>query len=234
MGVDTKGFIDTSNKDVLLVTSLVTQALNRLIVTERRIMFPEPKLARSKEAREQFQPPTVTLLPDLEMANVDFVFNGEKRSLKLHFTCDSDQKEYCPKSLSLRVGCWGYGDVHVKTVLHALSLLGPAWFDANDSDDIDIAPLGERAPTLLGAVNLGYVRASSVSDWVERWDTGTIGRGLSFDEFFGAPEAKIRELVGMEDYVAGWKLLEAIAETLDETPKFLSDYHCEAMARSAP
>lgn len=233
MGVDTKGFVLTDCKDVLMLANLVGQALHGLILAECKTVFGEFGIRRSKEAREAFVYPEYDLKPDSGMLLIHFTFHGVRRSLYMYFDCDCDRVEYGPKSITMTLGCFGYSELFMKTALHALSVLGPVYFDGNDADDIDFALLDERVPPVLGAVSLDYIKDSRFPDWVEYFDAGKVGAGKSFEEFFGAPEATVREICAIGDFTARWKAVCQLANTVDATPTFLSDYHQEAIATAA-
>lgn len=233
MSIDTKGFLLSDCKDVLLLSNLVGQAIHGLILDECKTVLGEAGLKRSAKAREMFGYPEYRLIPDSGMLDISFTFHGEKRSMKMFFDCDSDRIEYGPKSISITLGCFGYSDLFIKTALHALSMLGPVYFDHNDGDEIPFALLDEQVPPVLGAVSLDYIKDSRFPDWLEHYDAGTVGAGKSFEEFFGAPEATVRDICAIEDFTARWKAVCQLANTVDATPTFLSDYHQDALARAA-
>jgi hypothetical protein len=233
MPVDTKGFVLTDCKDVLLISNLVGQAIHGLILAECRTVLGEAGLKRSQKARDMFGYPQYELKPDLGMLDISFTFHSEKRSMTLFFDCDSDREAYGPHSISIKLGCFGYSDLFIKTALHALSMLGPVYFDHNDCDDIDFALLEERVPPVLGAVSLDYIKDSRFPDWVEYYDAGRVGAGKPFEAFFGAPETAVREVCAIKDFTARWKAVCQLANTVDATPTFLSEYHRDAIAQAA-
>lgn len=217
-----------------MIVGIVERAINQLIRTEQKIHFPGEGLGRSPASREQFQTCTTTLYADSGMLNIDFTFLREKRSLKLFVACDSDRVKYGPQSVSATLGCFGHSTLFMKTVAHALSLLGPAYFDANDSDDVDEAPLDETPPSLLDAVKLGYIRTTAIDHWLLAWDQGQFAQdGLTAGRFFGCPEAVFRELVGRADYQSAWDELDALASAKKPMLSFLEDFHHESAEASA-
>lgn len=233
MGVDTKGFLLSDCKDVMLLANLVGQAIHGLISAECKTVLGEAGLKRSAKAREMFGYPEMVLKPDSGMLCIQFTFHGERRTMHMFFDCDSDRVAYGPKSISMTLGCFGYSDLFMKTTLHALSMLGPVYFDHSDCDDIPFALLDERVPPVLGAVSLDYIKDSCFPDWVEHYDAGKVGAGKSFEEFFGAKEATVREICAITDFTARWKAVCQLANTVDATPTFLSDYHQDAIAQAA-
>lgn len=227
MGVDTRGAVITGFKNVLLAAGLVQNALDGLIVAERRIKFPTKAIGHSKESREQFQTTSVSLNPDLGMLRFDFTFRGERRSLTLHMTCDSDHASLGPKSLSISIGCSGFSELFVKTALHALSLVGPAYFDANDCDNVDLAPLSEDRPTVFQAMQLGYIQKSMLPEWLVAYEEGLSPTICDGQSFFGVPLDQVRELASRRDYQSAWKDIKVLCLNLGGVPRFLEDYHQE-------
>ncbi len=233
MGVDTKGFTLTDCKDVLRIGALIERTLNHLIIAEKRLRYPDRKDFVRKEAREQFRTCTLELLPTSGAVRYDFVFDGEQRTLTLNFTCDCDHVDYGPQSVSMSLGCWGRSGLFIKSALHALTLVGDSWYDENDGDNISYAPLDERKVTVLAAVQLGYLSAYAVSEWVRDFDKGLVGTGSRFDAYFGADEAELRACVALEDYKECVSAIEALANRRVEMPGFLADFHEESLALAA-
>jgi hypothetical protein len=231
MSVDTKGFLLSDCKDVMLIMGLISQAFQGLIRAECQTVFGDAGLKRSAKAREMFVSPEMDLKPDMGMVLISFTFHGERRSMHVFFDCDCDRVKYGPQSISMTLGCWGYSDLFMKTALQALSLLGPVYFDSNDSDDIDFELLDEKTLPVLGAVNLDYIKDSRFPDWVELYDAGKVGVGQNFDEFFGAPEAVVREICGIEDFTARWHAVVKLANSVVAMPSFLAEYHQDAIAK---
>jgi hypothetical protein len=227
MGVDTKGFVLTADKDVFRITKLITRTLDHLIVEEKHLHYPDRVRFMSEEARKAFKTCNVELSAEMEMLSVNFTFRGETRSLKVFFTCDCDHTDYGPQSISMSFGCWGLSGLFVNSVLHALSLIGEPYFDMNDCDDIDPAPLQEAAVTVFGAIKLGYVRDCHLEDWVKDFDAGVVGQGMQFETFFGAPEDTVRDFVAIKDFTPRCDAIKAFAESVPDYPRFLSDYHQE-------
>lgn len=224
MGVDTKGVLVSRCKDVLLTSELVSRAIDRLVLEERHIVY--PSASNGVAARGDFSTCSLNLSPDIGLVSFNFVFRGEARSLKLFYTCDCDHTDLGAQSLSLMLGCHGHSVLFMKTALHALSLLGTAYVDDNDCDSVDAAPLGERPLTVLGAVQLGYIRASSFCDWVEAWAAGSIGDGRSFEAYFGMDEATAYKLTAADAYKDAWDQIQAMAMAAPSAmPSFMAEYH---------
>jgi hypothetical protein len=225
MSVCTKGVVVTPFKNVMLVCCLVESALNTLISTERKIRYPDG--TPRQEARERYRNIEFSLSASMGMVRATFTFDGDRRSLSIFFDCDSDHSELAPRTLSMSMGCSGESELFVKTTLHALSILGPAYFDENDCDDIELAPLLEPRPNIVQAVALGYLRARQVDDWAEAFDdsAGLASSVGDKDQFFGASAA---------DLAIGTKLMSTAQDTHFKelasaqrscSPSFLADYH---------
>lgn len=226
MGVDTNGFILTRSKDAFVIGSLIERSLNHLVVAEKKLTYPDRKDFLSAAARDNFRSCSMRLMPESGMLDVDFRFHGEARSLKVFFECDCDHTEYGPHSISLKLGLWGQSPLFMKTVLHALSILGTAYFDENDCDDVEPEPLAEKVPTVLQAIALDYIRDCHLSDWVRHWKAGMFrDRSCNFKEFFGATEQRIEKLLAIDDCKESWDQISALAKTMQTSPSFLEDYH---------
>jgi hypothetical protein len=194
MSVDTKGVVVTTCKDVLLAAGLVDNSLKRLIQSEMRLAGRAFRELDLTQRAAQFDLPTLQLMPEQGMVSIHFTFKGDVRRLLMFFTCDSDNLALGPKSISLMMGCHGDNVLLMKTALHALSILGPAYFDENDCDSIPLAPLGEYTPNVLQALRLGYWSSYYLQDFTQRFDAGVFP-AASFEEFFGAPETWVRSQV---------------------------------------
>lgn len=229
MSVDTKGVVLTHYKDVLVITALVERAVSKVVNEERELMFPAVRRWDEK-VQEQFRTPDVTLRPESGMVDFGFRFRGENRSLKLFLTCDCDHLELAPKSVSLSIGCWGSSDIIMQSALHALSLLGPAYYDYNDCDSLDLAPLQEVRPTLLEAVRLDYVNDIFLDDWLERFEELKLKTAAQRKAFLGCPETTFRKACEIEVWEERKKAVEAlVAKTPVPRVRFLEEYH-ELMA----
>jgi hypothetical protein len=228
MSVDTRGVILTGCKNAFLVGALTERALNRLIDFERRFSSPVGKPDSS--ADDLYKNVETQIIPGTGMLAFNFTFNGETRRLSMHFTCDCDHEDLAPESISMSLGMSGHGDLFMKTVLHALSILGAAHFDHDDCDKIALAPLDEYTPSVLNLIRLGYVNASSIDELTALFDQGkTFPSTRSFEEVIGAPEALIRELLNQADFKGRWAQIEQMARD-QETPEltFRSDFHKES------
>lgn len=230
MTVNTKGSVATAFKDVLLVCSLVETALNRLIRAERKILFPGVA-GRGDSAREQFADVSVALAPSLGMAQFSFKFRAASRCLSLFFTCDADNADLASKSLSLSMGCHGDADLFVKTALHALSLLGPAYFVHNDCDSDSRVPLSEPRPNLLQAISWGYLTPFQAREWLHAYQGSPALRaaqGYDALKFFGVPLEVLEEAVATQGYSEITDKVRALGATVRPChPQFLLDYYEE-------
>ncbi len=233
MGVDTKGFVLTPCKDVMRIGGLVAGAIDRLISEERNIVLPKGTRRWSPKATEMFQETRLELIPASEMLRATFRFHKEERCVHVFFGCDCDQKNYGPKSISFSMGAWGQSELYAKAIVHALSLVGPGFYDLNDCDDIDPQRLDEPQLSVLGAMALGYVSHTALDDWIAVWRSGVIGDGRSADEFFGMPFEQAMELANRSDYESAWDEVKIRAAAMSVTPQFMLDWHEEAAHREA-
>lgn len=192
MGVDTKGFVATKCKDAFFVVRLAEEALNKLI-------RPHVKAAllagRTAEEAPQYRTVHARLLADSEGVQLNFTYDGEDRTMHMYFTCDCDNKDFTPTSISLSLGCWGKSELYMKTVLHALSPLGDVYFDYSDCDDVEKAILEVEPLTYVTACAAGVESAfpTRLAKWNQMFDAGLLRAG-SRDEVLGLPEPEIERL----------------------------------------
>lgn len=231
MGCDTKGVVLTAVKDVMLVSSIVENTLNNLIAEERRIQFPHQR-AWESGVRDKFQNVRFEMTPASEMVIANFRFNEESRSLHLFFSCDCDNTDLAASSLSMSMGCWGQSGLFVKSVLHALSIFGQAWFDLNDCDSTDKALLEEPVPTILQALSLGYLTPYDVEKMAQRDDLDKLFPGQSFEAVFGVRKEDI--LQEEEEPASRRKALEALARAQPMlAPSFVEEFNQEQALKNA-
>lgn len=211
MGVDTKGFIATPVKDVLLVCGIVEKALNKLILDETKKLLPQEH-PYSARVREQFSSVRMGIACSASFVSFDFLFKKEARNLKLFFDCDCDHRDVAPKSLSLMLGCWGSSELLMKTVLHALSMFGTPYFDLSDCDDIAPAVLDAAPITVLEGVAAGYLYGHMLETIVEKFDAGELRLAdTTFDRFVGLPRVTYDEVRAIEECRERWDAIEKLA-----------------------
>lgn len=204
MSVDTVGVVVTACKDVRLISDLVQTVLEKLMHTEQ---------PSSSDSTTASTPCAVRLNPNSGFLEFLFRFRGEQRRLSLAFDCDEDFQELGPQSLWVKLGAWGGSELIMQTVLQALSVLGPAYYDADDCDAVDLAPLTQPRPSLMNLVALGYFSASKVEDWVRGFKGGVVGGGQTFETFFGVEESWLRDRLNESDRHVAWAAIETRAHT---------------------
>lgn len=167
MGVDTKGFVATSCKDVCFVINKVERALNALI-------RPKRKAARGTEEELQYELVTAELSSESHLVRLGFTYAGEERMMWVFFRCDSDHADITPRSISLSMGCWGQSELFMKTALQALTMLGPVYYDRNDSDDAGYVRLSFEPLTYVAACAEKSETPSprTLGQWMELFDAG--------------------------------------------------------------
>lgn len=126
MPVSSYGACQTENKDVFTVAKLVENAIRNLVLKDKRkdvIFDPNNKFAQ------------IDISPSSGMLVFHFTLRGEKRSLYLHFDCDSDYADEIPgKKLLWSVNQWGAYEEIINAIGKALSHLGPVYALMNDCD----------------------------------------------------------------------------------------------------
>lgn len=142
MGVDTKGYILTSEKDFWKVSQRIGNALYKLIrpnykaVTfkEKAIGNDQWKLPKVRIALESY----FSLENDpTEYFQFLFTYNGEERILHCHTDCDCDLTEEFgegAKGIILSFGMWGSSEEIMRGVLEQLKDMGDCYIKVNDSE----------------------------------------------------------------------------------------------------
>lgn len=207
MSVDTKAFIATPCKDIFFVAARVQRALDALI-------RPLRINALRSEKPNSYQLTTVELCPDSAIVRFHFQYEGHNRTMWLFFDCDCDRVEYAPQSLTLSMGCSGRSDLFIKTAAHALSMLGPVYYDYNDCDEVPWALLQEQPA--LNFVSACRLRVASVSQhslrqWLTCFDQGLMRPG-TVEEVVGIPRQQAEELLAMPYQEAQTALKQLVAQ----------------------
>lgn len=207
MSVNTKAFIATPCKDICFVAARVQRALDALI-------RPLWKSNLRSDAPAQYQLTTTELCPDSALVRFHFQYEGQNRTMWLFFDCDCDRVEYAPQSLTLSMGCSGRSDLFIKTAAHALSMLGPVYYDYNDCDDVSWELLQEQPA--LNFVSACQQRVASVSQhslkqWLACYDQKLLRPG-AFEEIVGIPRQQAEELLGMPYQDAQNALKQLVAQ----------------------
>lgn len=195
MGVDTKGFVATKCKDVFFVVRLAEEALNRLIRPHTKAAL---LAGRAADEPPKYRTVSTRLLADSEGVQLNFTYEGEDRTLWMYFTCDCDNEDYTPTSISLSLGCWGHSELYMKTVLQALSPLGDVYFDYSDCDDVEKALLEVEPLTYVTACAAGVESAfpTRLAKWNELFKVGLLRAG-SIEEVLGLPAPEVERLTTM-------------------------------------
>ena len=201
MSVNTIGAVNTACKDIFLILSLVDQSLRQLIAEQA-------KRAPSKN----WDAPTLTVSASMDRATATFTLRGETRQLSVDFDCDADRPQW-PSALLLSLGDYGQSEVIMKTVLTALSVLGPVVYAKDDGAAAGLKPLKLPKLTLMNLVRLGLVDPTRVARWVQRYDEGRLGDVEPFKSFFGIDRAWLRKTWAL-DYPAAWDEILAHATEL--------------------
>lgn len=129
MGVDTRGFVLTNEKNVHKVWSTIHKSLidemmkesgadNQIALFYRHIGYSRPSCE----------------VVDVEgMLIISFQFKGEDRALRLYLDRDSDY-EYVKrgKKIIISLGMWGSSLQLIEAVLKGLSIFGKAYILEND------------------------------------------------------------------------------------------------------
>ncbi len=206
---------------------LIQLSLGQLIRSEAAIVHPGAVRLES----DDFKFCDMRLHPQSECVTFRFTFRGEQRSLKLHLYCDCDHKELGPQSLAIRLGAFGESELFIRTALYALSVLGPAYIDVNDCDQVGFESLGERPPTMLELIHSKYVSHWRLEAWVRLFDRELRAEGKGFEEFFGFERQWFEEVLGPTPIADRNRCFTELAPlSLPPTPQFLLEFHQRSAA----
>lgn len=227
MGVSTTGFVVTDVKDALLIIELARGAVDQLIADELAICFPGTK--RWQAAATGLFKFTDVNISAGGIVQMHFTFHGERRTMSVHFDCDCDYLEYGPESVSFSLGCFGESELFITSVAFALSALGQAYVDRNDSDSIDPQQLQETPLPLCSAIRMGYASILSVRLWIKAlqrhgWPRKRIAQAL------GLTESKLDLHYWNTGTYEELKALVASAPL--RNPSFLEEHHARALGKT--
>lgn len=227
MSCDTKGFVLTPCKDVMLLAGVVERALNRFVLDEAKLQFPDCRgMLLTAPAREKFRLPKAELSADSDLVQFHFLFDGEKRTLWMFFGTDCDREDFGPHSISLSLGQWGRSDTILQLALHALSFAGPAYVNtAQGLADESFQSLQESRASYLDLLALHYVSCLRLEKFVQLWDSPLRPDDVTADMFFGAPEAVVREWVARENYSSAWDEMTAMARQRKVILNVMNEFH---------
>lgn len=199
MSVLCKGVVLTPEKDVFLIASLVEGALNALIQKEGSEHYPGLSFFRNPE----YKLCHTELSTSSELLSVNFSFRGESRLLNVFFSCDVDHCDLANKSISMSMGLSGHSDLYIKTVLHALSILGPAYFSKDDGRDTPPKPLGFFTPTLMNLIAMGVYSPVYARRFVAAFNAGRFRADCTFEKVIGERYSWMDHKLNFSDDTAG-------------------------------
>lgn len=216
MSVCTKGFILTEFKNPFPVMGLVEKYLQLLMRphwSRRRAMA---KAAGDKDGDFE-QPQFHITSPGSGLVRVSFTYKGESRSLSLNFLCDCDDEATAPGGkIHLSLGDSGLSRPLIQGLLRVLSIFGPAYYDACDSDDVDPALIVfERRTTLMDlfASGLEHVSQVTVNDWFRTWQSCAQLQAIPLPDFIGLTEEEVHRLEeASPNYEEGKRLMTLLLE----------------------
>jgi hypothetical protein len=173
MATCTKGFVLTSCKDAFFVCERIERAINSLI---------HPRIREELDAgrglnHKAFTTCSMLMSPSSQAVWFVFTYEETTYTMSVNFSCDWDNREYGPSSISISLGLRKEAQRFIRAALESLALFGPVYFIADDSDDsVPAEALDFRAPSYLEACAAGEVLSSNIAlnDWNQRWLRGEI------------------------------------------------------------
>lgn len=133
MGVDTKGCLVTSNKDVFRIADAIQEwfsdEMNKEGLTFREFWKEDP----------QWKSPRFEIGHN-KTASVHFKYKGEERRVLIYFDCDCDLKNHeeikGDSCIWFSLGCWGSSEYIMRGILEKMKDFGNCYIDVNDCDDV--------------------------------------------------------------------------------------------------
>lgn len=205
MGTDTKGFVLTSCKDVFFVCDRIQTAINREIHPLRA----QEILSGKGFDNVSNQVCAIHLYPSSHAARITFMYADVSYNMHVHFTCDCDNKDFGPQSISLSMGAHHESAWFMKLALESLSMLGRLYFKEKDGYGTHFEMLEVEPRTFLQACVAGDIPAPSqfpLMDWHLMHRRGDFG-DKSFDVVAGLSSDEIEEILSA-DYDRSRALLE--------------------------
>lgn len=207
MGVSTKGFLASPIKDVFLIGALIHRVLDQLMLDVKRLEYPKTPLHQipegwfSESASRSYAHASLKLEASSDAVYVHTRIRGYNRKMALYFTCDVDNQGIALESISLSLGCSGFSDILMQASLYALSLLGPVYYQTNDSIDEPPVLLPEAPLSYKAAMTKGHITPYQFEKWVTRF----VERGV----LFGIPRK-------VEDFEAIFGIAKDTYESVQE------------------
>lgn len=126
MGISTKGYVLTENKDIFAVLSTIEDTLIELVkkYSTGEMIF--------LDKTSSF--PRIECCPRMEYFVIYFRVNNEDRMMFVHFGCDCDYEEYESPVISWSVNYWGMAEEIILGICKAMKQYGKVFYEANDCD----------------------------------------------------------------------------------------------------
>jgi hypothetical protein len=221
MATDTKGFVLTSCKDVFFVCDRIQAAINQVIHPLRS----KEILSGGGFARVANAVCASYLYPSSSAVRIVFMHERVTYTLNLHFTCDCDNKEFGPQSISLSLGAHHESARFMKLALQSLSMLGTLYFKEKDGYGTHFTVLDAEPTTFIQACANGEIPVASqfpLMDWHMMYRRGDFA-ATSFPAVVGLTSDEIEDVLAA-DYDRSRILIE------DHVKRYLASQTAEASA----
>lgn len=126
MGISTKGFVLTENKDVFAVLETIEDTLMEMVkkYSNGEVIF--------LDKTSSF--PRVKCSPVSRAFYIYFKVNNESRMLGVYFDCDCDYREYGGSKIIWSVNYWGMAEEIILSICKVMKQYGKVFYEANDCD----------------------------------------------------------------------------------------------------
>lgn len=196
MATDTKGFVLTSCKDVMFVCDRIQTAINKVIHPLRA----EEVFAGVTQENIANNVCSSYLYPSSNAVRIVFKHANVSYTLNLHFTCDCDNKEFGPQSISLSMGAHHQAADFMKLALTSLSMLGQLYFKEKDGYGTRFEVLEAAPTTFIEACASGEIPVASLfplMDWKMMHRRGDFG-DKPLEAVVGLTGAEIEEILSAD------------------------------------
>lgn len=128
MGVDTKGFVLTKEKNPFKVFATIKDALFAEIKRETGINSVAAVWGK------KYSMPSAELSDMEGYFRISLTYRGEQRDISVHLSCDNDY-DYVKKGkrIIVSLGAWGSSVHLIETVIRALTVYGRGWMCDEDT-----------------------------------------------------------------------------------------------------
>jgi hypothetical protein len=171
-----RGIVATRCKDAFLIAQLIESGLNKHIRAVERAKYPNPENPERShgERLAEFRSADCGMSPRTMGLSFNFICDGEKRTLTAYATCDADNLDIAPQSLSLQMGAGGGAKEYLHAALAPLAVLGRTYYQGYFEDISTPVAIDTAPPTFADLIRANAFPMRDAVKWhqVLRRDLG--------------------------------------------------------------